>query len=199
MRNISYRWIGFVSTSRNIWKKQCSSSSKKIMGLQQGLSYGKMKIIQASWYSLLQGQQKKSLVSVHGASDLCVRSYSLLIFHIKLLDQLEFCRAVFQMTFFTQGYERLPNLCSLSQPPYFVYGKFGLVPSPGWTFLIWASLVPITAYHVFRWLANKDYPQKKHVTAPILKPTYDQKPDTFFFLFLPNKTFIAKKGQFMLV
>ena len=37
-------------------------------------------------------------------------------------------------------------------------------------------------YYVFHMLAKiKDYQKKKRVTAPILKPTYDQKQETFFF------------------
>ena len=42
-------------------------------------------------------------------------------------------------------------------------------------------------YHIFHWLAKKtDYQKKnkKRVTAPILKPTYDQKPETFRFFYL---------------
>ena len=36
-------------------------------------------------------------------------------------------------------------------------------------------------YHVFHYLEkNKDAKKNKHVTTPMLKPTYDQKPDTFF-------------------
>ena len=40
-------------------------------------------------------------------------------------------------------------------------------------------------YHIFHWLAiKKDYQKyiKKHVTALILKLTYDQKPETFYFI-----------------
>ena len=34
-------------------------------------------------------------------------------------------------------------------------------------------------YHVFHGLPKKKDLNKKRVTAPILKPTYDQKPETF--------------------
>ena len=37
-------------------------------------------------------------------------------------------------------------------------------------------------YHVFHWLSKeKKKKKKKSVTAPILKPAYDQKPETFLF------------------
>ena len=48
-------------------------------------------------------------------------------------------------------------------------------------------------YHVLRWLAKKSLPKKKtttkkqHITAPILKPTYDQKLETFFLLATYNQ------------
>ena len=47
---------------------------------------------------------------------------------------------------------------------------------------IWGNLVP--AYNVSRisLLAKKRWPKKKRVTTPILKPTDDPKPDTFFGL-----------------
>ena len=36
-------------------------------------------------------------------------------------------------------------------------------------------------YHIFHWLAKKKFTIKnKSVTAPILKPTYDQKQETFW-------------------
>ena len=90
----------------------------------------------------------------------------------KLLDRLE--RLVF-----TSGYGRLPDLWGLSSPPYFVYGKCGLVP-----------ITVYMMYHLFHWLAklkrsspSPPPPQKKkkNVTAPILKLTYDQKTETFFW------------------
>ena len=50
-------------------------------------------------------------------------------------------------------------------------------------------------YEVFHCLPppkKKKKPQKKHITTPILKPTYDQKPETFWgalYSSRPNLTF----------
>ena len=71
------------------------------------------------------------------------------------------------------------------RPPYSVYGKF-------WS----GSKNYINMYHVFHWLAKKKIIKKKRkkkcVTAPILKPTYDQKPETFFW---PNSLFLVAGGR----
>ena len=37
-------------------------------------------------------------------------------------------------------------------------------------------------YHIFPCWQKKKITKKKCITAPILKPNYDQKPETFFFL-----------------
>ena len=55
-------------------------------------------------------------------------------------------------------YERLPDLCGISQPPNFVYGKF--------------RLVTITAYMYVNVSTKK---------STILKSTCDQKPETVFW------------------
>ena len=73
--------------------------------------------------------------------------------------------------FFTEGYERLRDLCGLSQSPILCVWE------------IWScSNIRVYMYHVFHWLAKKRKITKKKVchTAPILKLTYDQKLDTFF-------------------
>ena len=71
-------------------------------------------------------------------------------------------------------YECLPDLWALSQPPYFVYGKLSLGPVPVYTcityFTGWAPPPK-----------KKKIPPKKSTSpAPILKLTYDQKPEPFF-------------------
>ena len=69
--------------------------------------------------------------------------------------------------FFTQGYECLPNLCGLSKPLYFVYGKLGLVL--------------ITVYTYISLVSKKKKKKKNGSPHKFLKPTYDQKPGNFFW------------------
>ena len=84
------------------------------------------------------------------------------------------------MTCSHRGYERLPDLCGLSLPPYFVYGKFGLG-----LITVYTRIMCITGMQ-----------KKNQKNTSILKPTYDQKPETFFFFFfLPNGCLIPFPSQ----
>ena len=75
-----------------------------------------------------------------------------------------------------------------------LYGKFGRTHT--------CINVPVSRISLLGEKRRKDYPlpQKKRVIAPILKPTDDQKPETFFF-FLPkgqkwNKLFNIPMQEF---
>ena len=127
----------------------------------------------------MKGPREKSirfLVSMCVATDPRISIFSFLSFcyndvqlQPKLLDRLVFCRAVFYTTFFQIG---VRTFARFVRP---------LLATILCVWEIWCgSNNRVYMYYVFHWLAKIKIPppQIKRVTAPILKPTYDQKTET---------------------